>query len=63
MSYENSSIYYGVSTEAIVNVIKDAGFSVLPHWDRKRIVEECDMLIDKLEIDEIELILAGDVLL
>lgn len=56
-------IYAGITTEAIINVIKDAGFSVLPHWDRKRIVEECDMLIDKQKIDEIELILAGDVLL
>ncbi len=60
MSYENSSIYYGISTEGIVNVIESAGFSVSPHWDRKRIVEKCDMLIDIDAIDEIELILEAD---
>ena len=60
MSYENSSIYYGISTEGIVNVIENAGFSVSPNWDRKRIVEKCDMLIDIDAIDEIELILEAD---
>ena len=53
MNYE----YEDISTNGIVNVIRSAGFSILGHWDRNRIIAECDMLIDRGDIDEIELIL------
>ena len=49
--------YSDISAEGIKNVILSNGFVVSKAWNRKRLIEECEMLINRDDIDIIDLIL------
>jgi|LWDU01.1.fsa_nt_gi hypothetical protein len=46
-----------LSNEGIINVITSAGFVTAADWDRSRLIHELKMLINRGDIDEIQIII------